>query len=389
MTNLVQIVNTGIDTVKVNVKYTDADGKPAKAQELPSRLDTLFAAWQAKAQEQHKPLATSMTFNDARLLMRPNGASVWKYLIQNDSIQLALSPRLAVPVLARVTFYSAYLWSKASVQDAVDEVHAFLIDIFGVNLMLQAAQLDLCVDLAGWTPPLDWQEVFLSRARSKGQVEPSQKDQSYYRGRKLETILFSGHGRPVSCKLYDKTAEIKQRSPDKRWFHDLWYKQGWDGASTVWRVEFSIEREGLHEMELEDIYDALRNIKRLWAYCTRDWLRMVSPGQDINRARWATAQPWTCIQRAFDSYGCRIVDVLGPLVRERKRVVNLDRGVAALAGYATTLAAWCDEQELLETDDAATIFAVIYDKVIDRWAKQGVTPRDLVHEKKLLYSRKG
>ncbi len=287
-------------------------------------------------------------------------------------------------MVAKVTLASAYLWKVGVVSEAVDEVHGFLADVFGPHLHLQGAQIDLCVDVVGLTLPTEWEKVFISHALTKKPIGESQKDRAFYQGRKLETINFSGYGNPVSCKLYNKVVEIRQHTPDKKWFHDLWKKHGWDEKQPVWRVEFSIEREGLNQMSLDDVYDVLRNLKRRWAYCTREWLRMVVPGRTRNRTRWATHKTWTLIQGAFDDQGCKMVEALGPLVRERKRQKNIEQGVAAIAGYATTLAAWC-ENELEKDADAEQIFSLIYEKVIERWERLRVTPQDMVREKKFLY----
>jgi hypothetical protein len=386
-TPMLQVVNVGIDTIIVNVKSLDDQGKPARVQAFPGWLEERLRGWQEGAKEEGKPVKTAMTFNNARLLMLPNRASVWKYIVKNDSVQLQLVPRLNIPALARVTFASPYLWSQSSPQDAVGEVHAFCMDLFGHDVMLQAAQVDMCVDVTGLSFPTNWRKVFVSRARGKEDIESSQKDRSFYRGSKLETLLFSGHGQPVSCKIYDKIAEIKQRSPDKVWFYPIWKRGGWNETDPVWRVEFSEERECLHEQGIEDMYDALRNLKRMWAYCTQEWLRMVTPAKTPNRARWATAPAWKQIQRAFDTYGDTMLDALGPLVREAKREVNIKRGVAALAGYATTLAAWLpiDESEI-DPDD---LMAIITDFVQERWLQQGTCLPDVVREKKFLYSQKG
>lgn len=383
---MLQTVNVGIDTIIVNVKYLDEQGKPAKGQAFPGWLEELLQRWQETAREEGKPLKTSMTFNDARLLMLPNGASVWKYIVKNDSVQMQMVPRLNIPALARVTFSSPYLWSHATPQDAVDAVHAFCIDIFGGDVMLQAAQVDMCVDVVGLSIPTDWRRVFVSRARSKNGIGPTQKDKEHYRGSTLETITFSGHGQPVSCKIYDKVAEINQHSPDKKFFFPRWKKAGWDGKAQIWRVEFSEERECLHEQDLEDIYGALRNIKRMWAYCSQEWLRMVTPARTPNRARWSTSPAWKQIQQAFDSYGDKMVDALGPLVREAKREVNIERGVAAMAGYATTLAAWLKVDDEI---DPQTLLALVADRVQERWSKQEDSLPDVIREKKFLYSQKG
>lgn len=385
---MIQVVNIGVDTLKVNVKLMGDQGKPARVQAFPIWLEERLLAWQEKAREVNAVLPTTMTFDQARLLMRPNGAPVWKYLLTNDSIQVHLVPRLSIPAVARVTFYSSFLWKHASPQDAVDEVHAFCIDLFGQEVQLQAAQLDLCADVAGLALPANWRKVFLARARSKEEILPSEKEKAFYRGSKLETLLFSGHGRPFSCKIYDKMAEITQHSPEKIWFYDLWKRSNWDGVAPVWRVEFSIEREGLHELGRDDVYDALLNLQRMWTYCTTEWLRMATPGRTANRTRWATAPAWKAIQRAFDRYENRFVEALGPLVRERKREVNIERGVAAIAGYVTTVAAWSEDGEWAEIDPEI-LLAMVGEQVQARWHQHDICLADVVRAKKFLYSRKG
>lgn len=383
----VQIVGTGIDTLKINVKLLDAAGQRLKVQALPETTLTILQAWQEQAKEKKKPVETSMTFHMARMMMFPNSAPSWLFILRNDCLELKIVPRLKMPMIAKVTLTSLYLWDMGNVREAVDEVHGFLLDVFGPHLALQAAQIDLCVDVVGLELPPMWEEVFLSLAKRKRPIGESQTDQAFYKGRNLETLLFSGHGRPVSCKLYNKTIEIKQISKDKDWFYVHWKKQGWNGNDPVWRTEFSIERPGLHEMDLETIDETLENIKRIWAYCTRDWLRMVQPGRTKNRARWATHPTWKKLQHAFDAYGTKEIEGLGPLTRERKREVNIDRAVAAIAGYSTTYAAWC-EQELTDHPDAQDIFRSLLEKIVDRWEKTGVCLEEVIRYKKFLYSQK-
>ena len=50
--------------------------------------------------------------------MLPNGAPAWKYLVKNDCLQVSMGARLRMPMVAKVTLSSAYLWEmgKASSQ---------------------------------------------------------------------------------------------------------------------------------------------------------------------------------------------------------------------------------------------------------------------------------
>ncbi len=380
------IINVGIDTVKVNVKLVDPDGNLLENQVVPTELATMLEVWQEQARTESTPVATSYTFHDARMVMLPNAATAWKYIIKNDCLNMSIVPRLKIAMLAKVTLSSAYLWEVENLNTSLDEVHSFLNDLFGPHLALQMAQIDMCVDLVGWKPPADWKRMFVTHAIGKRAIGESDKDKEYFRGSALETVLMSGHGCPVSCKIYDKRKEIIHAGNKKAWFYPRWQQQGWNGEDDVWRLEFSIERQGLHDMKLEDIYEAARNVKRLWAYCTREWLRMVVPAPTKNRTRWATHPTWSLLQKAFDTYGDVALDGLGPLVRKRNREANIEQGVAAVAGYMTTLAAWDDE--LPEDADADEIFHMVIDKVRARWHKLDIVPQDLVREKKFIYSQK-
>jgi len=385
MTQTLQIVNAGVDTLKVNVKLVDKKGLPLLEQALPEKIEVMFRAWQEQAQQESQPVSTTLTFHEGRMTMLPNGAPMWRYLLKNNWLQLACGPRMRNSGVAKVTFYSEYLWSVPSLPGAIEDVRGFLYDVFGTAIYLQGSQIDLCADIAGLTFPLRWKEMFITRARGKTVIEPSEKDREYYRGRNPETLQLSGHGNPVHATLYNKIAEIEHHSKKKRWFYDLWRLNGWDSEGDVWRWEFSLERECLRDMKLDDIVDILPNIKRLWAFCTHEWLRMVVPEKvDKKRCRWDIHPTWLYIQRAFDTYGDKEHDDLGPLVRNRTREANVEQGIAQVQGMVTTITAWM-ENTLEKEPDALDMFTEIYSEVLHRWGVQGIDPRAIVQEKRKLY----
>ena len=73
-----------------------------------------------------------------------------------------------------------------------------------------------------------------------------------------------------SCFIYDKTLEV--RVHHKEWFHTIWKEHGWDGESQVMRVEFRYDREWLRDMGIDDPYDMLDQVPKMWAYSTKKWL---------------------------------------------------------------------------------------------------------------------
>jgi hypothetical protein len=276
-----KLVGCGIDTLVLNVYYTDDNLKPlAVKRELDEELAATLDEWQARAKEAEEPIASPWSFREARLFMAPHGAGKgqWRWLLTCPLLNVCLSRGRLNGIIAQVRFSSEYLWSKEYPEAALVEVHAFLGDLFGPDIFLQVSQVHLCADVMGW-----------------------------------------------------------------------------DGESEVWRVEFRFKREFLHEVKqegvfhgIEDAYDLFDKLPLLWAYAVGHiqggdddlpdgWLRAAQPSNDSNRSRWETHPAWMVIQGAFSEESS---PELGEVVRERKREVNVQRGLEATIGYIMTLAAW-------------------------------------------------
>lgn len=387
-----QILGAGVDTFIANVKQMDKRGKPLAFQELPEDLAGSFQKWQDLARTQQRPYTTPLRFNGAPLLMMLGGSSTWKWILRNAWTEIKCGARLHMGMLAKMRLSSEYLWSRPSLDDSLLQMQRFVNGLFLKRMYLQVGQVDLCVDLVGFKLPPIWEEVFITHALSKSPIGESSKDRAYYGGRKLETLQFSGHGNPMHSKLYNKVKEIQQHSPDKVWFHDLWRGRGWNGKETVWRKEFSLERAALrdmiinkaHETRIDSVHDVPKNLKRLWTYCTSDWLRMVVPQSTKNRKRWPTDPTWTLLQGAFDHYANQETEQLGPIIRKRKREKNLERATAAIAGYASTYAAW--DETTTEEDDISVAFSKLYESVTQRLDERGIDFVAKMLEKRDLYS---
>jgi hypothetical protein len=386
------IVGAGVDTFIANVKIANKWGKPDATQEVPVELATRLQEWQDLARTQQRPYVTPWQFQATPLLMMLGGSSTWKWVLRNNWTEIKFGARLHMGMVAKMRLSSELLWSHSSLPLSLAAMQQFLNRLFGQQMYLQVALVDLCVDLVGLQLPTIWEEVFITHALGKRPISESSKDRAYYGGRSIETLQFSGHGNPMHSKLYNKVKEIQQHSPDKVWFHDLWGKRGWDGKAKVWRKEFSIERAALRDMiidkdretRIDSVYDVPKNLKRLWSYCTHDWLRMVVPQPTKNRKRWPTDPIWTLVQSAFDQYENQETEAFGPIIRKRKREKNLERATAAIAGYASTYAAW-DETTTTE-DDISVVFSRLYEGVTQRLEQRGIDFTAKMQEKRALYS---
>ena len=86
--NDVQIVGTGVDTLKINVKLLDPAGQRLQVQALSENVLTAFEAWQEQAKDKKHPVKTSLTFHEARMMMLPNSAPSWVFILRNDCLEL-------------------------------------------------------------------------------------------------------------------------------------------------------------------------------------------------------------------------------------------------------------------------------------------------------------
>lgn len=344
------LVGYGVDTLILNVRYTDEQDKPVK-QELDEQLAATLDYLQNAARAAETAVASDWSFLGVLLFVEPHGAGKqWRWLLTCRLLSIAVSRGRFNDVIAQVRFSSEFLWSQECTGDALYRVHDFLMRIFGESIHLQVSEIHLCADVTGYDfSQCDYEELFVTRVRKNEAVFGV--DSVSLNCHRVATLAFSKHKAPLSCSIYNKSLEIVQQS-GKTWFYDLWKSDTigsvWNGESEVWRVEFRFKRQALHEFQIEDAYDVLDQMKRLWDYAAGHveggadglpdgWLRYVLPSEDTNRSRWPVHPAWAVVQSAFAD---EPESNLGPLVRQRVRERNIERGIASTIGYMSTLAAW-------------------------------------------------
>ncbi len=366
------IVNRGVDTLVLNAFHTDERGKRVKA-DIADALRVQLDGWKRLAQEAHDAIPTSLLFNDTVLHMCPNGAGQGQFpwMLKTKDITVYISGGHWNGV-ASVRFSSHYLWSCRGVLEALIKIQVFLDDLFKDEMYLQVSSVDLCADVAGWqgVETLDRSRDFVSRSRKRGVYEETDmiagsRDYSMGLTRTGFDFARGKHGPgALSCRIYDKTRELKTSGKD--WFVDLWAMNGWcETDGPVWRVEFSFKREALHELQqevsnevlfhgVEDAYELPERLALLWAYAAGQvdggpdgqpdgWLRCVVPNEDKNRSRWPTHPVWLAIQRAFTDE-MDVPPQFGKVVRKRWEDHNIEKGVEAVVGYLSSLAAWIGDE---------------------------------------------
>ncbi len=396
MESSAKLLTYGIDTLVLNVRYTDKNLQPVKREldeVLALRLDQL----QYEARHAEVAVASDWLFKDTVLFVEPTGAGrQWRWRLTCRYLTLTVSPGRFNDLIAQVRLASEYLWQEAWAGDALSQVHDLLMSIFGEYILPQASEVHLCADLMGYDfSQVDYEQHFVTRVRKNSSIYALGVEGVSLDNHRVSTLQFSSHASPLSCSIYNKTLEIKQKS-HKTFFYDLWCvglpaPSGgqWDGESDVWRVEFRFKRDFLHQLTspIEGAYVLLDQLSALWTYAAGSlaggsdglpdgWLRYVLPSEDSNRSRWPVHPAWEVVQAAFLEPG---PDHPGAVVRYRVREKNLERGVAATVGYLSTLAAWLGGEYVAPESDLSMVLQWLYSSGSDYL---DVKQRDFIEEVK-------
>ncbi|GAC1427203.1 MAG: hypothetical protein NVSMB54_15690 [Ktedonobacteraceae bacterium] len=353
------LVGFGVDTLYLNVLYSNPDDSQKKTKRtLEADIMYELMDQQASAKEQECELRTEWSLDGVPLMMQEHGAGKgqWAWLLTSPLVDISISRGRLNGIIAQVRLSSRFLWHEECTGDALSKVRRLLVEIFGDEIYLQVSSVDLCADIVGWNPGiLDWQERFLSRATgdngypSEGLIDGP--DKAVRRWKQITGLIFGSYSGRLACKIYDKTLEIKQKSPEKQWFYPLWEKYGRRDDADVWRIEFHFTREFLRDLRIDSAYDLLDRFSEMWTYAVGriggspddglpdGWLRLVVPNEhDYTRSRWPVDPAWEVIQSAFIENEELYRD-LGDVVYHEEKEVNVRRMLAQVSGCLVSLAA--------------------------------------------------
>jgi hypothetical protein len=422
MTEQYQAVNFGVDSLWLNVCYgvgDDLEQITEARRPLEERIAEKLKDYQEMARQNEKPVPTDYEFDGACLLMYGNGGglkSPWRFILRNHALELKVGTGKRNGIIARVRLLAEYLWREGDLRYCLYCAHAFLVAFFEEPVWIQVSRVDLCVDVAGYDfGKGDWQEGFIRRCglsphfspdevvsvedddenetegdetgkASEGVMLVSGPDQVHMRYRPITGFSFGSRKSAMSAVVYNKSHYIKHKKPETVWFHDLWKKRGWDGSSEVWRIEFHLCREALHSMSIESAYQLPDRLSALWEYCTIQWLRYVVPAGDSNRSRWETHAVWLLVVGVYSQEATPEQLALGPVVRERKRVVNKQRMVAQITGCLITLHAWDKDSELCQDEDLSLVLHRYYENAEGYLSSKGREFNQEVRYRQRLYS---
>lgn len=416
------ILGFGPDTAYYTIRPTDPACQPVK-RELDAELQEELQMLKSQAQEQDEYVPTRWSFEGQNLFMRDKGGSQFKWIMENDFITLSIGRGKKTGVIGQVRLSSEYLWANcgSDLGVALSKVHLFLSLVYGPYIALDQSSLDLCADVLHFDlSAMNIKEQFISRAILDTE-RPAFIDDGYIDGptsiqrrwKKVAGLTFGMHTSATSAVIYNKTDEIKYHSAGKKaWFIDIWAKKAkelgieYTEDMPVHRVEIRFTRTAFRELpDVSGAYDVLSHLHDLWTYgvghidggddgLPDGWLRYVVPNADTNRSRWPVHPSWQVVQQAFvepalplsplelnelkqtalsldDSpFKHEVVkssslspapetEVRKKFVRTRKRVANVQQGIAQIAGWISTLEAWRRGYAVDQGDDERELDAVL------------------------------
>lgn len=107
-------------------------------------------------------------------------------------------------------------------------------------------------ELARFCPRCGWNQTRsdLPPEKTRLPLRDGLMPRESYRWARRTTGWQWGRGRPVMVRIYNKTTEIREHSPDKVWFHtDVWPRSPlYQPDETVWRCEAQIRGDALEQL---------------------------------------------------------------------------------------------------------------------------------------------
>jgi hypothetical protein len=229
----------------------------------------------AQSSNEHVISTAGIDIGGHRLVTLPRGRGRFAFVLEDNwfSIQLSNATAGVLP-LALVQVRSEYL-TAVGPEEAVQTITDLVAGMGQVTGPPKISRIDLFADFG------------------------TDHDLAVHEECDQITGISFGAGNEVSARLYDKTRELQKSGKD--YMRPLWAAEGWDGASSVWRMEFQIRREGLPLDMSGPAALALPLCSPLWRYLCDDWLRLAIPSDsDDTRSRWPTHPLWQDLARVWD-----------------------------------------------------------------------------------------
>lgn len=202
--------------------------------------------------------------------------------------------------------------------------------------------LDLCVDIAGAIFTASDTDRMVGQLRGAGRWR-----QDIARGAagSVVTGLVSGNSAALSVTIYDKVRQLRGKGSDMAEVERAtWTAYGWDGAATVWRIEFKLRGAVLTQYGLREPAALAGRVDGVWKALTFNTLRLVVRGERTRRDRCPLDPRWQAVQGAKFTAAA---DVAAVRVRSPQGGSTLPAAVGTVASCLRASGVSCAEAMIL------------------------------------------
>lgn len=295
--------------------------------EIEPELEGFLSIIKLQAQDPNPDISSQayVSIADHKFEMKPKGVRRFSYVLKDNwfSIQISNSSddsqsRFKMP-LAYIQISSELLTFTP-----LDEIMSHLTEIVSrIGKITEPpiiSRLDLCMD---FVPMFDVENIQINQWRTRA------TNIDHYHVHKRPTGWGIGKGAFMG-RLYNKSTEILKSKKD--YLKPIWQSQGWDGKANVWRMEFQVRRDFLKTMGINQPEDIPELSPMLWKYATTKWLKLVTPTNDSNEARWPTSKEWAEIANTCTTQNCEIIRTVSK-DRKPKDDYLFIHGIAAISSF--------------------------------------------------------
>lgn len=226
-----------------------------------------------------------------RFAVLGRGTRLFHYILKGADFNIQLSKHSADKLPMAYVQISSKSLTVNGLLSTVTSLNSIL-RLLGSFTVVNVSRVDICCDFTT--------SINLDKLSHDSWISRSNKRHSYRESGVFSGFVF-GQGSPMSARLYDKTLEIKKSKKD--YMKELWWSEGWETKSQVWRLEFQIQRAVLVDLGISTLDDLLATLDTLWKYATEHWLRLVLPGEDKTKSRWPNHPLWTALQSVQFGHG--------------------------------------------------------------------------------------
>jgi hypothetical protein len=287
------IVAVGVDTLELNIGVDAYADKEVFKMLESAKSEAASLGYKGRQ-------GTSVEFMGVPFKILPRGSKGgYPYLLQNGDVEFQIMPDARggnpSPEI-RAILRSELLWREGDIS-AYNKIMEVLQGIASLRYC-RVSRADLCVDRVMPLPEVDRLKQVVTLAREKDAYYGG----DFQRGQRI-TGLQIGRGEIV-CRFYDKVLEIAMKGHAH--IKPVWTNNGWDGKSTVSRLEFQLRRGGLRRFDQTMDYATYQECKPdIWAYMTDKFLRMVDPGTATRKERAKATDYWVDFQECTNLFGER------------------------------------------------------------------------------------